>query len=105
MALNKNNPNVRAKQQDKTYNGKVIKPVLYIGTWVEKEDIWQLKQRTAKSSKILRENLSLIQHFKLDKKVYYYTVSWNGTTQIMLQVFFLLNLMNCLMLLLIKKPY
>ena len=35
MALNKNNPNARgAKQQDKTYNGKVIKPVLYIGTWV-----------------------------------------------------------------------
>ena len=31
MALNKNNPNARgAKQQDKTYNGKTIKPVLYI---------------------------------------------------------------------------
>ena len=25
---------IRAKQQDKTYNGKPIKPVLYIGTWV-----------------------------------------------------------------------
>ena len=35
MALNKNNPNARgAKQQDKTYNGKNIKPVLYIGTWI-----------------------------------------------------------------------
>ena len=37
MALNKNNPNARgAKQQDKNYNGKSIKPVLYIGTWVGK---------------------------------------------------------------------
>ena len=35
MALNKNNPNARgAKQQDKTYNGKPIKPVLYVGNWV-----------------------------------------------------------------------
>jgi len=35
LALNKNNPNARgAKQQDKTYNGKPIKPVLYVGTWV-----------------------------------------------------------------------
>ena len=50
MALNKNNPNARgAKQQDKTYNGKIIKPVLYIGTWVMKEDIWQHKLRMEKS--------------------------------------------------------
>ena len=36
MALNKNNPNARgAKQQDKTYNGKPIKPVLYVGNWVD----------------------------------------------------------------------
>ena len=35
MALNKNNPNARGeKQQDKTHNGKPIKPVLYIGTWI-----------------------------------------------------------------------
>ena len=35
MALNKNNPNARGvKQQDKTYNGKPIKPVLYVGNWV-----------------------------------------------------------------------
>ncbi len=35
MALNKNNPNARgAKQKDKTYNGKPVKPVLYVGTWV-----------------------------------------------------------------------
>ena len=35
MALNKNNPNARGiKQQDKTHNGKTIKPVLFVGTWV-----------------------------------------------------------------------
>ena len=35
VALNKNNPNARgAKQQDNTYNGKSIKPVLFVGTWV-----------------------------------------------------------------------
>ena len=35
MALNKNNPNARvAKQQDKTHDGKLIKPVLYVGTWI-----------------------------------------------------------------------
>ena len=35
MALNKNNPNARgAKQQDKMYKGKSIRPVLYIGTWI-----------------------------------------------------------------------
>ena len=31
MALNKNNPNARGgKQQDMTYNGKPIKPVLFM---------------------------------------------------------------------------
>ena len=35
MALNKNNPNARgAKEQAKMHNGKPIKPVMYIGTWV-----------------------------------------------------------------------
>ena len=35
MALNKNNPNARGtKQQEKIHDGKPIKPVLYVGTWV-----------------------------------------------------------------------
>ena len=35
MALNKNNPNARgAKQEEKPFNGKPIKPVLYVGTWI-----------------------------------------------------------------------
>ena len=35
MALNKNNPNARGQKQEvKKFEGKPIKPVLYIGTWV-----------------------------------------------------------------------
>tara|TARA_Y100000589_G_C27059285_1_gene590634 strand:+ start:762 stop:956 length:195 start_codon:yes stop_codon:yes gene_type:complete len=35
MALNKNNPNARGqKQEAKKFEGKPIKPVLYIGTWI-----------------------------------------------------------------------
>ncbi len=35
MALNKNNPNARgAKQKEKTFNGKPVKTVLFVGTWV-----------------------------------------------------------------------
>ena len=50
MALNKNNPNARgAKQQDKTFNGKSIKPVLYIGTWIGEGNISLLRQMMEKS--------------------------------------------------------
>ena len=35
MALTKNNPALRGeKQQDKTYEGKPVKPSLYVGPWV-----------------------------------------------------------------------
>ena len=35
MALTKNNPALKGKkQQDKTYEGKTVKPSLYVGTWV-----------------------------------------------------------------------
>lgn len=31
MVSSKNNPDKRVKQEGKSYNGKVVKPVLYIG--------------------------------------------------------------------------
>ncbi len=38
MPLNKNNPAVRAaagrERREKTYEGKPVKPVLYVGKWV-----------------------------------------------------------------------
>ena len=34
MAITKNNPAARgAKQKEKTFNGKPVKPVKYIGSW------------------------------------------------------------------------
>ena len=35
MAITKNNPAARgAKQKEKTFNGKPVKPVKYIGSWL-----------------------------------------------------------------------
>ena len=81
MALNKNNPNARgAKQQDKTYNGKPIKPVLYVGNWVGQGKFMAAQTEDGKIIKDSRVNQYLRCFLKkLKHKALLYKELLNGT--------------------------
>ena len=55
---------LESKQQDKTYNGKPIKPVLYVGNWVGQGKFMAAQTEDGKIIKDSRVNQYLTLLFK-----------------------------------------